>query len=211
MNRYPLQGRLRMAGNQLWLAVKSLLRTYFYRQQRIRISFDVDDTLACHFSQGDAECSRLPAAVHRWLGEPLRSGTRELARELRRRGCSIWVYTSSGRTPAYVRRWLLLYGVRIDGVVNSVLHKQALTAHGFTNSPSKFPPAFAIDLHVDDSEGVRLEGYDHGFRVVVVQPDDTQWAQRILDAVAELQAQLHRQQLLSGRVAQLKRAEVFSS
>ena len=193
MNRYPLQGRLRMTGNQLWLAVKSLLRTYLYRRQRIRISFDVDDTLACHFSQGDAECSRLPAAVHRWLGEPLRSGTRELARELRRRGCSIWVYTSSGRTPAYVRRWLLLYGVRIDGVVNSVLHKQAL------------------DLHVDDSEGVRLEGYDHGFRVVVVQPDDTQWAQRVLDAVAELQAQLHRQQLLGGRVAQHKRAEVFSS
>ena len=74
--------------------------------------------------------SRLPAAVHSWLGEPLRSGTRGLARELRRRGCSTRVYPSSGRTPVYVRRWLLLYSVRIDGVVNSVLHTQALTAHG---------------------------------------------------------------------------------
>lgn len=211
MNRYTQRGRLRMTGNQLWLAVKHLFQMYFSRRQGIRISFDIDDTLACHFSQGDAEYSRLPAAVHRWLGEPLRSGTRELARELRRRGCSIWVYTSSGRTPAYVRRWLLLYGVRIDGVVNSVLHKQALTAHGFANSPSKFPPAFAIDLHVDDSEGVRMEGYDHGFRVVVVRPDDAQWTQRVLDAVTELHAQLHRQQLLGGRLAQLKRAEVFSS
>jgi hypothetical protein len=117
-------------------------------------------------------------------------GTRSLTRELRRQGCSIWVYTSSGRAPSYIRRWLLLYGIRVDGVVNSALHSRALTAHGLLNSPSKFPPAFDIDLHVDDSEGVRLEGHDHGFRVVVVKPEDESWALRVLDAVAEVQAQL---------------------
>jgi hypothetical protein len=88
-----------------------------------------------------------PAAglfVHRLLGEPLRSG-HALTRDLRRQGCSIWVYTSSGRTPAYIRRWLMLYGIRVDGVVNSVLHNRALTVHGLSNTPSKFPPAFDID------------------------------------------------------------------
>jgi hypothetical protein len=49
--------------------------------------------------------------------------------------------------------------------------------------PSKYPPAFNIDLHVDDSEGVRMEGDLHGFRVVVVRPDDEDWTQKVLEAV----------------------------
>lgn len=167
-----------------------------FTRPRIRISFDIDDTLACQLHHSPAEHSRLPACVHRWLGEPLRSGTRSLTRELRRQGCSIWVYTSSGRTPSYIRRWLMLYGIRVDGVVNSVLHNHALTAHGLSNTPSKFPPAFDIDLHVDDSDGVRIEGDDHGFRVVVVDPQDANWAHRVLDAVAAVQAQLASQQPL---------------
>ena len=161
-----------------------------FKRQRIRISFDIDDTLACQLHHSATEHSRLPACVHRWLGEPLRSGTRALTRELRRQGCSVWIYTSSGRTPSYIRRWLLLYGIHVDGVVNSVLHNQALTERGLLNTPSKLPSAFDIDLHVDDSKGVQLEGFDHGFRVVVVDPEDEQWAKRVLEAVAQVQAQL---------------------
>lgn len=211
MKRYGIRNTRTASGNQAWTVMKKLLPLHFFRRQHIRISFDIDDTLACHFRQTEAEQSRLPGIVHRWLGEPLRSGTRELARELRRRGCSIWIYTSSGRTPAYIRRWLLLYGVHIDGVVNSVRHGHALKVHGFTHSPSKFPPAFGIDLHVDDSEGVRAEGYDHGFRVVVVRPDDEHWAQRVLVAVDEVQAQLSRHGLPANRLLADQRSEVFSS
>jgi hypothetical protein len=163
-------------------------------RQRVRISFDIDDTLACQLEHSAVENSPLPDCIHRWLGEPLRNGTRALIRELRRQDCSIWVYTSSGRTPAYIRRWLLLYGIHVDGVVNSVRHAQALSERGLVNSPSKLPTAFDIDLHVDDSEGVKIEGYDHGFRVAVVRPDDAQWAQKVLEAVAQVQAQLAWQQ-----------------
>ena len=45
------------------------------------------------------------------------------------------------------------------------------------------PPAFDIDLHVDDSEGVQIEGAQHGFRVIVVNPEDEHWTQRVLDEV----------------------------
>jgi hypothetical protein len=162
--------------------------TGMVRHPRTRISFDIDDTLACHHGHVVAEKSRLPAAIHRWLGEPLRVGTRSLIRELRRRGCSIWIYTSSGRSPLYIRRWLLLHGIHVDGVVNNDRHRRSLAAHGFANSPSKFPPAFGIDLHVDDSEGVQMEGEAHGFRVVVVRPDDEHWTQKVLDAVTQSQA-----------------------
>ncbi|PHN24486.1 hypothetical protein [Pseudomonas sp. ICMP 460] len=192
MSRYATLTHCRTALSRAWQA----LSMPALRRPRIRISFDIDDTLACQLHHCAVEKSWMPACVHRWLGEPLRIGTRALTRELRRQGCSIWVYTSSGRTPSYIRRWLLLYGIRVDGVVNSVLHSQALTVHGLSNAPSKFPPAFDIDLHVDDSEGVRSEGHDHGFRVVVVDPQDVLWAQRVLDAVAEVQAQLARQQPL---------------
>ncbi|SBW79930.1 hypothetical protein PVE_R1G2044 [Pseudomonas veronii 1YdBTEX2] len=194
MSRYPTLAKCRASGSRVWHAMRRAVPMHVFRRQRIRISFDIDDTLACQLHHCAVEPSRLPACVHRWLGEPLRIGTRSLTQELRRQGCSIWVYTSSGRTPSYIRRWLLLYGIRVDGVVNSMLHNRALTVHGLSNAPSKFPPAFDIDLHVDDSEGVRTEGRDHGFRDVVVHPEDERWAQKVLDAVAEVKAQLAWQQ-----------------
>ena len=52
----------------------------------------------------------------------------------------------------------------------------------------RYQPIFGIDLHVDNSEGVRMEGDEHGFRVLVVRPDDTQWAQKVLDSVARVKA-----------------------
>lgn len=194
MTTQPMLATCLAIKDQLWDAMKGSLAPYRFGRPRIRISFDIDDTLACLPHHSDVEPSKLPLFIHRWLGEPLRIGTRSLTRELRRQGCSIWVYTSSGRTPSYIRRWLLLYGIHVDGVVNSVRHNQALTERGLANSPSKLPPAFDIDLHVDDSEGVKSEGHDHGFRVVVVRPDDERWAQRVLDSVAELQEMLDRQQ-----------------
>jgi hypothetical protein len=151
----------------------------------MRISFDVDETLVCRKTIVPTEDGGLHAAVHRWFGEPLRRGTRALVEQLRRRGCSIWIYTSSERTPFHIRLWLLLHGIRIDGVVNGERHRSELSSRRFARLPSKYPPAFGIDLHVDDSEGVRMEGETHGFRVVVVRPDDEDWAQRVLDAVSD--------------------------
>ncbi len=190
------------------IAVLDSLKDVFKRQ-RVRISFDIDDTLACQLDHSAVEASKLPACLHRWFGEPLRQGTRELIRELRRQDCSVWVYTSSGRTPAYIRRWLMLYGIHVDGVVNSVRHAEALSERGMVNSPSKLPSAFDIDLHVDDSEGVKTEGQHHGFRVAVVRPDDAQWTHRVLEAVAQVQTQLAWQQ--QPRRVPVQGGEVFSS
>lgn len=185
MARYRMLERTQASGRRAWQAIG-----HAFSRPRIRISFDIDDTLACLPHHSPAEDSKLPDFVHRWLGEPLRSGTRSLIRDLRRQGCSIWIYTSSGRTPSYIRRWLMLYGIRVDGVVNSDRHNHALTEHAFEKMPSKFPPAFDIDLHVDDSDGVRIEGDDHGFRVVVICPKDKRWAQKVLAAAMEVQAKM---------------------
>jgi hypothetical protein len=149
----------------------------------MRVSFDVDETLVCRLPDASSEVGLLPAVFHRWFAEPVRRGTRSLFQQLRQRGCSLWIYSSSERTSFHIRLWLLLHGIRVDGVVNGERHRRVLSGHRFSRLPSKYPPAFGIDLHVDDSEGVRMEGDEHGFRVVVVNPDDENWTQRVLDAV----------------------------
>jgi len=154
----------------------------------MRISFDVDDTLVLRGLDVRPERGRFPAFVNRWFGEPLRRGTCSLVRELRRRGCSIWIYTSSGRTPFEIRLWLFLHRIQVDGVINAERHRRELAGRTFSRLPSKYPPAFGIDLHIDDSEGVRMEGDEHGFRVVVVSPNDEDWVQRVLDAVRQANA-----------------------
>ena len=154
-------------------------------RNQMRISFDLDDTLILHGREPLQDRGILVGWIREWSGERLRAGTRELFRELRRRGFRIWIYTSSGRTPFGIRRWLLFCGLRIDGVVNEERHRRVLAAHRFPRMPSKYPPAFGIDWHVDDSEGVGMEGKEHGFRVIVVRPDDEDWTRKVLEVVSD--------------------------
>lgn len=146
------------------------------------ISFDIDDTLIVISREMPVEAGILPGALQQQLVWPLRLGTRGLVKELRRRGHRIWIYTSSGRSIFQIRLWLLFYGIAVDGVVNEELHRRTLSSRRFDRLPSKYPPAFGIDLHVDDSEGVRVEGNQHGFRVVVVKPEDENWTDKVLTA-----------------------------
>lgn len=155
------------------------------------ISFDLDDTLICYGESVPREPNPGPWPVGRWFQEPLRRGTCELMRSLSLEGWSIAVYTTSGRSAGWIRIWLRLYGVRLALVVNQRRHRQALTESGLTNGPTKLPSLFGIGVHVDDSEGVYIEGLRYGFRVVVVRPDDQDWintvrrgAQEFLDEAA---------------------------
>ena len=143
----------------------------------MRVSFDIDDTLVCHAAVATEQ--QIPRWRRLWYPERLRSGTKALMGELVRRRCQLWVYTTSYRSPRYVRGWFRCLGVPLAGVVNQAEHDRVVGRHG----PSKYPPAFGIDLHVDDSEGVGLEGQRHGFAVVVVSPEDPDWAARVLEAV----------------------------
>jgi hypothetical protein len=135
----------------------------------MRISFDIDDTLICRDNGVPTERGLLPSFIHARVSEPLRQGTRSLFAELRRQGYNIWIYTTSVRTSFQIRLWLVLHGLRVDGIVNDARHRNELAGHNFSRIPSKYPPAFGIDLHVDD------------------RPDNERWAQQVLDA-AELVA-----------------------
>ncbi len=42
---------------------------------------------------------------------------------------------------------------------------------------------FGIDLHIDDSEGVRLEAEKYGFRALIIGEYDRQWTETVLQAI----------------------------
>ena len=168
----------------------------------MRISFDIDDTLICD--------SSVPTEQHvswwrRWrYPERLRRGTRSLMTVLVRRRCKIWIYTSSCRSPRYLKSWFASLGVPIEGVVNQARHERTVGLRG----PSKFPPAFGIDLHVDDSPGVAMEGTDHRFAVLVISPEDPDWVDRVLSEVdARIRSNSHwsARQLAPSRLFDVKR------
>ncbi|MBM3994304.1 MAG: hypothetical protein FJ303_09160 [Planctomycetes bacterium] len=149
----------------------------------MRISFDVDDTLVLY--EPGAPMEVVVPWWWRWrYSEKLRQGAKDLLLELQSLGHELWIYTTSFREPGYMRGWFSCFGVSLADVVNQDVHDHRVNKAQFPGYvPSKYPPAFGIDLHVDDSEGVAEEGRMHGFRVVVVSPSDLDWAERVLDAV----------------------------
>ena len=144
----------------------------------MRLAFDLDNTLIrCgHDFPLEKPQRRLLA---RLLGnEGLRLGTKALADHCRQRGWEVWVYTTSYRSGWRIRRLFWLHGIRLDGVVNQQRHDREVRARC-----TKHPPSFGIDLLIDDSEGVRLEGERHGFRVLVVLAEDEWWVASVKKTV----------------------------
>jgi hypothetical protein len=145
----------------------------------MHIAFDLDDTLIpCQFN---FPLERPPWLLRKLGPEPLRHGTVELCRQLRRRGHHLWVYTSSLRNPLSIRLTFLAHRIHLAGVVNQDRHVRRLRdGRPGAWECSKYPPAFGIDLLVDNSEGVGEEGRRFGFDVLVVRPDDEVWFDAVL-------------------------------
>jgi phosphoglycolate phosphatase-like HAD superfamily hydrolase len=151
----------------------------------MRIAFDLDGTLV------PASGAHMPVealglfsqAVSR---ERIRAGAPALLRALRRRGHRVWIYTTSHRSPARLRLWFASFGVRLEGIVNQPRHLAAMTDRNI--ACSKYPPAFGIDLLVDDAEGVALEGKRFGFSVLCISEDDDAWCARVSSAVVQFES-----------------------
>src|ERR1700674_1900086 len=139
----------------------------------MRIAFDLDGTLIP--GPGSPMLVEPLSAIVRCVWrEPIRAGAPNLLRQLRGRGHEVWLYTTSFRNPTRMRVWFATFGVRLDGVVNQSRHDACVTV-----ASSKYPPAFGIDLMVDDAEGVRIEGERLGFTVLNVNENDAAWCTKV--------------------------------
>jgi hypothetical protein len=94
----------------------------------------------------------------------------------------VWVYTTSLRSPSYLRGLFWCHGVRLRGVVNQDIHCRWLEKQRGKYRCSKYPPAFGIDLLVDDSEGVWEESVQLRFTMVLVRPHDHDWVEKVMAA-----------------------------
>lgn len=135
------------------------------------ISFDLDDTLI-------PGTKIFPVEKLNWfqkiLGvEPIRAGSIELMKLLKSQGHSICIYTTSFRNPLSIRMAFRSYGVPLHQVINQKKHNMTLKER--RNICSKYPPAFGIDLHIDDSLGVGLEGVKFKFKVIIIDESDPSW------------------------------------
>jgi hypothetical protein len=147
----------------------------------MRIAFDLDNTLIPQAEEFATEPSA-PLLLRPWFRERLRVGTRALLQELRWQGCDLWIYTSSGRDATYLRLWFLSLGIPLGGVVNCHRHEGLLRGRNIPNC-AKYPPAFGIELLIDDANGIAMEGREHGFAVLRIDPADTDWVARIRAAI----------------------------
>lgn len=140
------------------------------------ISFDLDDTLIPGTKVFE---TRKQTPVQQLMGlEKIRYGTVELFKELRRRGHSIYIYTTSFRPALRTRLTFYSYGIPVDKVINQRLHNRQLKKN--RNRSSKYPPAFGIDIHVDDSPGLRIEGERFNFKTIIIDENDKDWISTIL-------------------------------
>jgi hypothetical protein len=149
----------------------------------MRIAFDLDDTLIPS-SPDLFPVERPRGFLGRFFApEWLRCGAPGLMYALVRNQCDLWVYTTSLRSQSYIKDLFRWYGIRLGGAINQDIHWEWLKQQHPSRRCSKYPPAFGIDLLIDDSKGVWMEGQQFGFRVVHVRPDDPDWVQAIVAEV----------------------------
>jgi hypothetical protein len=143
------------------------------------ISFDLDDTLIPGTKRFETEKQTI---IHRLFGlETIRLGTVELFKELRSKGHRIYIYTTSFRSTTKIKLTFYSYGIPVDTVINQQRHDRQLREN--KTMMSKFPPAFNIDVHVDDSPGLRIEGQRFNFRTIIVAEHNKNWGREILKSL----------------------------
>jgi len=76
-----------------------------------KIAFDLDDTL-------------IPTTTTFFFKEELRVGTIALMKELSYE-YALWIYTTSLRSEFYLKVWFYSMGVKLEGIVNVQIHKEA--------------------------------------------------------------------------------------
>lgn len=142
----------------------------------MKISFDLDDTIIPGIKTFETEPQTF---IHRIFGiEKIRKGTIELFKELKKQNHIVGIYTTSFRSVFKIKLLFLLNGFSVDFIINQNKHLQALK--NSQNKPSKYPSLFNIDIHIDDSKGVALEGEKYNFKTIIVDEDVESWKEFVL-------------------------------
>jgi hypothetical protein len=145
----------------------------------MKISFDLDDLLIPGTKKFDTEKQGVFQKIFKT--EKLRLGTTTLFKDLKSQGHQICIYTSSLRTPYRIWLTFFLHRLTLDRIFNKTMHDKKIKNIGL--SCSKYPPMFDIDLHIDDSDGVKIESQRHNFNVIIITEKDRNWTTTVLTEI----------------------------
>jgi hypothetical protein len=74
-----------------------------------------------------------------------------------------------------------VHGIFLDGIFNKISHDKRIIECGKTCS--KYPPMFGIDIHIDDSDGVKMEAERNDFKVIIIEESDSERCEKILAGI----------------------------
>lgn len=110
----------------------------------MHIAFDLDGTLIPEC--GEFPCNRVGGLAEKLFAHALRTGARELLRELAAAGHTLTIYTLSDRSPLRLQLWFWLQGIPVKRVITRRTHAQQVP-----DATRKWPPTFGIELLYDDN------------------------------------------------------------
>lgn len=151
----------------------------------MRVSFDLDEVLFVSPKTHKTEAP-LPFPLRNLFKERLRLGTPALIHALQDMGYEVWVYTSSFRSEAYIRRLFRCYGVKFDGIVNGERHLREVQRDRKERLPQKVPSHYRISLHVDDESVIVTSGRQMGFNVYQLDAQDDNWKEKVIARADEI-------------------------
>jgi len=152
---------------------------------KMRVSFDLDEVLFVAPQTHKTE-PPLPFPLNKIYKERLRYGTPDLIRTLQKMGYEVWIYTSSFRTEAYIKRLFRFYGVVFDGIVNGTRHLREVQQDRAETLPQKMPSRYRISLHIDDETIICSMGQQYGFNVYQLDAEDDQWKEKIIERAEQI-------------------------
>ncbi len=150
------------------------------------ISFDIDNTLIPYSNEFEVEDKKFLSKI---LGaESIRKGTINLFNELEKRGHTIWIYTTSFRSIFNLKKTFKSYGLNPSRIINERINQKKLK--NLNCKASKNPKIFGIDIHIDDSKGVEIEGIRYGFKTIVLDTNDKNWVTNIISKIDAIEMNL---------------------
>lgn len=155
-------------------------------EDKMRVSFDLDDTLFVSPDKFKTE-SEPHFPFNKIYKERLRLGTVSLMKYIRERNIELWIYTTSFRSEKYIRGLFRCYGIKLDRIINGAVHAREVQGEKLEAMPSKYPGRYRIDLHIDDDISVAQNGRAYGFRVHIVGAQDDEWDKKIIGRIEEIQ------------------------
>jgi len=149
------------------------------------ISFDIDNTLIPYSDEFEVEERKLLSRL--FAAESIRKGTIDLFKTLKSKEHQIWIYTTSFRSVLSLKRTFKSYGLSPSRIINERINQQVLKKHNCR--ASKNPKLFGIDIHVDDSKGVGMEGDKYGFKTIILETNNEEWVELVISQIELIEQQ----------------------